>query len=82
MAEKKSYNYLALRGAPVDDMEYVETFGLDPSLAYSNKINEAMLEYNFNRAVDKGMDPEEALRIKTDAERDIKELLAKNGMLK
>lgn len=82
MAEKKSYNYLALRGAPVDDMEYVETFGLDPSLAYSNKINEAMLEYNFNRAVDKGMDPEEALRIKNDAERDIKELLAKNGMLK
>jgi hypothetical protein len=82
MAEKKSYNYLALRGAPVDDMEYVETFGLDPSLAYSNKINEAMLEYNFNRAVDKGMDPEEAMRIKNDAERDIKELLAKNGMLK
>lgn len=82
MAEKKSYNYLALRGAPVDDMEYVETFGLDPSLAYSNKINEAMLDYNYNRAVDKGMEPEEALRIKNDAERDIKELLAKNGMLK
>ena len=82
MAEKKSYNYLALRGAPVDDMEYVETFGLDPSLAYSNKINEAMLDYSYNRAVDKGMEPEEALRIKNDAERDIKELLAKNGMLK
>lgn len=82
MSDKKSYNYLALRGAPVDDMEYVETFGLDPGSAYSNKINEDMLQYNYKRAVEEGMEPETAAQIKKDAERDIRELLAKNGMLK
>ena len=52
MSDKKSYNYLALRGAPVDDMEYVETFGLSPDSAYSNKINEDMLQYNYDKAVE------------------------------
>jgi hypothetical protein len=82
MSDKKSYNYLALRGAPVDDMEYVDTFGLSPDSAYSNKINEDMLQYNYDKAVERGMDPKDAGVIKKDAERDIKELLAKNGMLK
>lgn len=82
MSEKKSYNYLALRGAPVDDMEYVETFGLSPESAYSNKINEDMLQYNYDKAVERGMEPDTAAQIKKDAERDIRELLAKNGMLK
>jgi len=82
MSDKKSYNYLALRGAPVDDMEYVETFGLPPESAYSNKINEDMLQYNYNKSVERGMEPEKAEQIKKDAERDIRELLAKNGMLK
>jgi len=82
MSDKKSYNYLALRGAPVDDMEYVDTFGLSPESAYSNKINEDMLQYNYDRAVEGGMEPDAAAQIKKDAERDIRELLAKNGMLK
>ena len=82
MSGKKSYNYLALRGAPVDDMEYVDTFGLPPESAYSNKINENMLQHNYDKAVERGMNPEEAAQIKKDAERDIRELLAKNGMLK
>ena len=82
MSDKKSYNYLALRGAPVDDMEYVETFGLSPESAYSNKINEDMLQYNYDKAVERGMKPDTAAQIKKDAERDIRELLAKNGMLK
>jgi len=82
MSDKKSYNYLALRGAPVDDMEYVEQFGLPPESAYSNKINEDMLQYNYNKSVERGMEPEKAEQIKKDAERDIRELLAKNGMLK
>ena len=82
MSDKKSYNYLALRGAPVDDMEYVDTFGLPPESAYSNKINENMLQHNYDKAVERGMNPEEAAQIKKDAERDIRELLAKNGMLK
>tara|TARA_R110002050_G_scaffold94330_1_gene196387 strand:- start:1218 stop:1502 length:285 start_codon:yes stop_codon:yes gene_type:complete len=82
MSDKKSYNYLALRGAPVDDMEYVDTFGLSPESAYSNKINEDMLQYNYDKAVETGMEPDKAEEIKRNAERDIKELLAKNGMLK
>jgi hypothetical protein len=82
MSDKKSYNYLALRGAPVDDMEYVDTFGLSPESAYSNKINEDMLQYNYDRAVEGGMEPDTAAQIKKNAERDIRELLAKNGMLK
>ena len=82
MSDKKSYNYLALRGASVDDMEYVETFGLSPESAYSNKINEDMLQYNYDKAVERGMEPDTAAQIKKDAERDIRELLAKNGMLK
>ena len=44
MSDKKSYNVLALRGAAVDDMEYVETYGLDPSIAYTPKINDVMLD--------------------------------------
>lgn len=82
MSDKKSYNYLALRGAPVDDMEYVDTFGLSPESAYSNKINEDMLQYNYDKAIERGMEPDTAAQIKKDAERDIRELLAKNGMLK
>ena len=82
MSDKKSYNYLALRGAPVDDMEYVDTFGLPPESAYSTEINEDMLQYNYDKAVERGMEPDTAAQIKKDAERDIRELLAKNGMLK
>jgi hypothetical protein len=82
MSDKKSYNYLALRGAPVDDMEYVEQFGLSPDSAYSNKINEDMLQYNYDKAVEGGLEPDKAAEIKKNAERDIRELLAKNGMLK
>ena len=44
MRDKKSYNVLALRGAAVDDMEYVETYNLDPAVAYTPKINDVMLD--------------------------------------
>ena len=44
----RNYNYLALRGAPVDDMEFVEQFGLDPSVAYTSKLNDVMLEKVYN----------------------------------
>lgn len=89
-SSRKSYNYLALRGAGVDDMEFVEQFGLDPGVAYTNKINEAMLDLNEQENRDfymkDGIPEDEAVakaksnRMK--AERDLKELLAKNGMLK
>ena len=78
----KSYNYLALRGAGVDDMEYVEQFGLDPSIAYTPKINDVMLDMVHQQNLDAGIDKETADKDRADAQRNIKELLAKNGMLK
>ena len=77
----KSYNYLALRGAGVDDMEYVEQFGLDPNIAYTPKINDAMLDITYQQNIDAGVDEATANKNRADAQRDIKELLAKNGML-
>lgn len=77
----KSYNYLALRGAGVDDMEFVENFNLDPSVAYTPRINEVMLDLTYQQNIDSGIDQNQAMDNRRQAERDIKELLAKNGML-
>ena len=90
MAEKKSYNHLALRGAPVDDMEFVEKFGLDPEIAYTNELNMVMLnrleQDNINHYIEEGLDNDVAIQKaaenKEKAWKDIKTLLAKNGMLK
>ena len=38
----KSHNKLANQG--IDDMDYVEELGLDPALAYTPKINDAIYE--------------------------------------
>ena len=78
----KNYNYLALRGGPVDDMEYVETLGLDPSVAYTPAINDVMLDLTMQQNIDAGMDEAEAKKKRSTAERNIKKLLAQNGMLK
>ena len=88
-SSRKSYNVLALRGAGVDDMEYVEQFGLNPDVAYTPKINDIMLDMtekqNFEH-YSKGMPEKEAMTMarneRRSAERDIKKLLARNGMLK
>ena len=88
-SSRKNYNYLALRGAGVDDMEFVEQFNLDPSIAYTPKLNEVMLDMterdNVQTYLDDGMTDEEARSKAKDnrmtAERDLKELLAKRGML-
>lgn len=81
-SSRKSYNHLALRGAPVDDMEFVEMFDLDPSVAYTNKINEVMLDQVYKENIEAGVDEAKAKQNRTNAERDLKELLARNGMLK
>ena len=78
----KSYNYLALRGAGVDDMEFVEQFGLDPAVAYTPKINDVMLDITYQQNLDAGIDPDTAMKNKMDAAKDLKVLMAKNGMLK
>lgn len=86
----KSYNYLALRGAGVDDMEFVEQFNLDPKIAYTPKINDVMLEMtraeNEQFYREEGMTEKEAaqkaMKNMNDAAKDLKVLMAKNGMLK
>ena len=86
---KKNYNVLALRGAAVDDMEYVEQFNLDPSVAYTPKLNEIMLDMTEQQNYEhylKDMDEVEAKTMarsdRKSSERDIKKLLARRGMLK
>ena len=78
----KSYNYLALRGNGVDDMEFVDTFGLDPNIAYTPKINDAMLDMVMQQNIDAGISHEKAEQNRTKAAADINKLMAKNGMLK
>ena len=90
-SSRKNYNVLALRGAAVDDMEYVEQFGLDPAVAYTPKLNDIMLEMTEQQNTDHyiqqdGLSEAEAKtkarNERTSAEKDIKKLLARNGMLK
>ena len=81
MADKKNFNYLALRGAPVDDMEFVEQFGLDPALAYTNKLNDAMLEMTYKQNIEAGTPEDKAMENKMNAMKDIKTMLASKGML-
>ena len=91
MADKKSYNHLALRGLPVDDMEFVEQFGLNPDIAYTNELNMVMLDKleqdNIKHYVnEENMSNDDAIQKaaenKAKAFKDIKVLLAQNGMLK
>lgn len=85
----KNYNYLALRGAGVDDMEFVEQFNLDPAVAYTPRINDVMLEQTRQENVDfyqtqgltKGEAESKAMKNMRDAQKDLKVLLAKKGML-
>jgi len=59
--ENKSYNIVP----GIDDMEYVEMFNLDPALAYTPEINEAILskvwEQNYSGAVAEGLSEKEAM---------------------
>jgi hypothetical protein len=79
---KKDYNYLALRGAGIKDEEYVEKYNLDPEIANTPKINDAMLDIVYKENIDAGITEEKAKENRTKAERDIKIMLAKKGMLK
>ena len=58
--EKKSYNIVP----GIDDMEYVEMYNLDPTLAYTPEINEAILskvwDDNYAGALSEGLSDEEA----------------------
>jgi hypothetical protein len=47
----KNYNRLALQGIDIDDMEFVEEFKLNPQLAYTPKINDAVLDAVYERNI-------------------------------
>jgi len=80
---KKSYNRLALQGLDFDDMEFVQEFNLDSSVAYTPKINFAMLDNVYQKHVkhliDDGMSTEKAKmvagRSRANAKRDIMQLI-------
>ena len=81
-SSRKNYNIMALRGASIDDMEYVETFGLDPGVAYTPELNEVMLDSVMNDNISSGMEEKEAQDKRAKEANNIKRLLAMNGMLK
>ena len=73
----------------VTDQEYIDTFGLDPALAGTPELNEAMLNQQYKENVEHylGTMPQEEADKKAGMKRskasaDIKRLLAMNGMLK
>ena len=76
---------MALRGIQMDDMEVVKQYNLNPSLAYTNDINPAMLDIVYwqnveelqkrkNYSLDKAK--AEAGKLRAKASNQIKELLA------
>ena len=81
---KRNYNRLALQGLQIDDMEFVEQFGLDPNIAYTPQINTEMANLMYRRNVeqmiDDGISEAEAKSIagrrRKQVNEDIKNLLA------
>ena len=81
-SSRKNYNHLALRGAGVDDMEFVDTLGLDPNVAYTPAILDAMLDLTMQQNIDAGFSKEHAMKNRKEGRQLFDKLLAKNGMLK
>ena len=71
----KSFNYLALRGGAVDDMEVVDEHGLDPKLAYTPQINDAMLEKVYQENLAAGVDEKTARKNMMSAKKNIMNLM-------
>ena len=66
---------MALRGQEIDDMEFVQNFGLDPSLAYTPAINDAMLDLVMKQNIDGGMEYKQAMSNRMSAAADILSLI-------
>jgi len=47
--ENKNYNRLALLGWDIDDLEIVKEYELDESIAYTPRINEEVINFNYQR---------------------------------
>ncbi len=78
----RNYNHMALQGAKVDDMEFVETLGLDPTVAYTPKILDACLDLTMQQNIDSGTDPKRAAELRAEGRKQFNGYLAKNGLLK
>jgi len=81
---QKNYNRLAMQGVQIDDLEFCKQFNLDPSLAYTPKVNIAMLDLMYEQNV-KGFEGEgyslsqsksEAGRLRAEAKADIDLLMS------
>ena len=88
-SSSKNFNIHALRGANVDDMEIVETMGLDPAVAYTPEINSVMLDITekdnmafYMKDMSEQAASVKASRTRKVFEKEIKERLARKGMLK
>jgi len=85
---RTNYNRQALQGINVDDMEVVKHFKLDPALAYTPKINDAVndiiFQKNIEGMVEQGMPPKkasaEAGRIRKQIRVDTNNLLRYRGL--
>jgi len=68
MTENKSHNITP----DTDDMEYVDMMGLDPTLAYTPEINDAIIEHiystNVQHYIDQG-DEEQTAKSKAGVHR-------------
>ena len=71
----RNFNVMALRGQEIDDMEFIENFKLDPSLAYTPAINDAMLDLVMKQNIDGGMEYKQAMSNRMAAAADIKALM-------
>lgn len=80
--EKKSYNI-----AGEDDMEYVEMYKLDPAIAYTPEINNAILDavydVNMRHYTNMGMEEAEAKKLadqhRSQGEATVKHHIEKRG---
>jgi|TARA_R110002167_G_scaffold321664_2_gene527546 hypothetical protein len=79
--EPIEYNALALKGVDIKDQEYVAMYNLDPKVANTPEINERMLDIVEKDNIKSGVDPKRVKELRLNAEKDIKILLAKKGLL-
>ena len=70
-SSRKNYNNLALSGQDIDDMEFVEFHKLDPALAYTPELNDAILDKVMAENIEGGMDPQKAKALRYQARVDI-----------
>jgi len=52
MNTKINHNIFAKRGLDMDDMEMCKDYNLDPNIAYTPQINQAMADIMYDKNVD------------------------------